>query len=179
MELSLSRRPVGRWLFGKLPSLGDFVSRGLDLAQRDAIDQWLTHEMASAKEYYSLDFEERYDTAPAWNFVDCDPEGLWSGGALCASTDRAGRRYPLMLAAPAEGPMEAADTSGACLEALYGAFAAGWDADQLHASQLNPVELPWEPQAPEWLLIGEEGPGIRLEGRFPDGIVRAMTGAYD
>ncbi len=169
----MSHRPLTRWLFGKLPAQGDFVSRGLDYGLRDALDAWLTAQVADARGR-SPDFEERYDAAPAWHFVDRDPDGAWSGGALCASLDAAGRRFPVMLAAPANDAAHAAQQAGACLEALYGAFGGGWDADALHAAPLAAGEAPWAPEGPEWVLIGEDGPGAVLPGRFPTRVIATM-----
>ncbi len=171
----MSCRPVGRWFFGKLPAQGDFVWRGIDdYALRDGIDRWLADDVGAARAAFA-DFEERYDRAPAWNFVDCDPGGRWSGGALCASVDRVGRRYPLIMAAPAGDPAEAAALSGACLAALADALAEGWDADSLHAADLAPASSPWSPQESQWALLGEEGPPAYIASeRFPRGIVSVM-----
>lgn len=171
----MSSRPVGRWLFGKLPSLGDFVARGLDFGLRDGIDHWLSGEMQECRERFGDQFEERYDSAPAWCFVDCDPDGNWSGGALCASVDAAGRRFPIMIAAPAEDCAEAAALSGGCLEALYGAFASGWDADALQISPVTITEVPWQPEQSSWALLGEDGPAVVLNGRFPQGVMTTMV----
>ena len=169
----MSRRPLGRWLFGKLPAQGDFVSRGIDHAFRDRLDHWLSHEMEAARAAFP-DFEQRYVHAPAWNFVDHDGQAGWSGGALCASVDRVGRRFPLMLAAPAADAAAAVAISAACLGALHEAFVAGWDADSLHAAPLLPGELPWNPVGTEWALVGEDGPAYAVGQRFPEGIVSAM-----
>jgi type VI secretion system ImpM family protein len=173
MELSMSCRPVTRWLFGKLPATGDFVSRGIEREFRDQLDLWLSDEMEAARTGYA-DFEERYDCAPAWNFVDRDDAGQWSGGALCASIDRAGRRFPVIMAAPAGDAAEAASLSGACLEALCKALSEGWDADVLNAAELAPAELPWNPVATEWALLGEDGPARTVGIRFPEGVVSMM-----
>ncbi len=171
----MSCRPLDRWLFGKLPSLGDFVARGLDAQLRDSLDAWLSAAMQDGRSRFGDEFEPRYDAAPAWHFVDCDADGRWSGGALCASIDRAGRRFPLMLAAPANDVREAAMLSGACLDALHMAFGGQWDADNLIAADLIPVVVPWSPNGPEWALMGEDGPGLRVTGRFPDTVIAAMT----
>jgi type VI secretion system ImpM family protein len=173
MELSMSCQPVTRWLFGKLPAQGDFVARGLDHPSRDSLDRWLSAEMETAKGKFP-DFEARYDQAPAWNFVECDADGQWSGGALCASIDRAGRRFPLLMAAPAVDAAAAVAISGACLEALYGALTWNWDADVLHSAELDPVSLPWTPASTEWALLGEDGPAYTATDRFPGGIVSIM-----
>jgi type VI secretion system protein ImpM len=165
---------MARWLFGKLPVRGDFVSRGLDMAQRDELDRWLSAEMEQARASSGDEFESRYDYAPAWNFVDCDEAGIWNGGAMCASVDQVGRRFPVIMAAPATDVANAAAMSGACLAALCQAFAEGWDADTLMAADLTGTDLPWTPVAPEWALLGEDGPALVLAGRFPQGVVSAM-----
>lgn len=170
----MSCRPVmSRWLFGKLPALGDFVSRGIERSTRDSLDLWLSAAMETARNRFS-DFDERYDRAPAWNFIDVDDAGNWSGGALCASMDRAGRRFPLIMAAPGADAAQAVALSGACLEALYAALAMGWDADELHSAELSPAQLPWEPRSTEWVLLADEGPAYTATERFPGGIVSVM-----
>ena len=170
----MSCRPLGRWLFGKLPSQGDFVARGLDFLLRDSLDGWLSGELQAAREVFGDDFETRYDNAPAWCFVDRDPNGRWSGGALCASIDVTGRRFPVMLAGPTDTAADAAAYARGCLDALYGAFAGGWDADRLHSSEITCSEQPWEPTDPAWALVGEDGPAQVLAGRFPQGVINAM-----
>ena len=175
MELSLSRRPLGRWLFGKMPAHGDFVARGADRALVDALDLWLAEEMREAAGQFADEFEDRYSTAPAWTFVDVDPDGAWTGGVLCASVDKAGRKFPLMLALPADDGAHACGLAGGCLDAICTAFDHGLDADALHAAPVTPVDLPWTPDGPAWALLGEDGPAVELAGRFPRGIIAAMS----
>ena len=170
----MSRRPLGRWMFGKLPVLGDFVSRGLEFPLRDALDHWLSAEMHGAHQRFGDAFDDLYFAAPAWCFVDCDPDGQWSGGALCASVDAAGRKFPVMAAAPADDLAAARLLAGGCLDALHGAFAEGCDADGLQASTIPPTELPWQPSGCSWALVGEDGPAMTLPGRFPQGILTVM-----
>jgi len=165
---------MSRWLFGKLPALGDFVSRGLDMANRDRLDAWLSDQMEAARARWSDGFEARYDAAPAWTFVVRDEAGHWSGGALCASMDRAGRRFPLLAAAPAEDAVRAAAIGAAMIEAMVQGFVEGWDADQLLSAPLVEGAVPWQPDAPEWALVGEDGPVVRLPGTFPDGVLDRM-----
>ena len=161
-------------MFGKLPVLGDFVSRGLDYDRRDALDHWLSGEMEAARARFGEEFEDRYFAAPAWCFVDRDADGLWSGGALCASVDSAGRKFPVMAAVPAEDAASAVGLAAGCLEVLHDAFAQGLDADGLHASAIEPVDLPWQAEDAGWALVGDLGPALVLPGRFPAGIVTAM-----
>jgi len=165
---------MSRWLFGKLPALGDFVSRGLDMANRDRLDAWLSDQMEAARARWGDGFEARYDAAPAWTFVARDEAGHWSGGALCASMDRAGRRFPLLAAAPAEDAVRAAAIGAAMIEAMVQGFVEGWDADQLLSAPLVESAVPWQPNAPEWALVGEDGPVVRLPGSFPDGVLDRM-----
>jgi type VI secretion system ImpM family protein len=170
----MSSQPLKPWLFGKLPALGDFVARGIDMATRDRLDAWLSGEMEAARQRWADAFEQRYDAAPAWTFVARDEAGNWSGGALCASIDRAGRRFPLLAAAPANDAAIAAGTGAAMIEAMYQAFAEGWDPDRLLAAPLAEVAVPWQPSEPEWALVGEHGPVVRLRGAFPAGVVDHM-----
>lgn len=162
------------WLFGKLPALGDFVSRGIDMAARDRLDGWLSSEMEAARDRWGDAFDARYDAAPAWTFVDRDETGHWCGGALCASMDRAGRRFPLLAAAPAEDASAAASTGAAWIEAMYQGFAEGWDADALLAVPLGAGSITWQPVAPEWALVGESGPVVQVPGSFPSGVIDRM-----
>lgn len=170
----MSSQPLNRWLFGKLPALGDFVSRGLDMTTRDRLDGWLSSEMEDARLHWGEAFEARYDLAPAWTFVECDEAGNWSGGALCASMDRAGRRFPLLAAAPAGNAEDAAATAAAWVEAMYQGFAAGWDADALLGAPLAPAAMAWQPAEPEWALVGESGPVVRMAGSRPRGVLDRM-----
>jgi type VI secretion system ImpM family protein len=168
---SLALKP---WLFGKLPALGDFVSRGIDMATRERLDAWVSAEMETARGRWGDAFEGRYDNAPAWTFVDRDDAGNWSGGALCASMDRSGRRFPLLVSAPADDASTAAMTGTAWIEAMYQGFAEGWDADALLTAQRTTGATSWQPVEPEWALVGENGPVVRVPGSFPSGVIDRM-----
>ena len=175
MELSLSDRPLGRWLFGKLPEHGDFVARGLRADLRDALDAWLSAGMAEAAARFGGDFEGRYFAAPAWVYVDRDPAGHWSGGALCASVDRVGRKFPVVTGDVAEDAGHAAQVAAACLERLYAGLAQGWTADRTIDAEPSAATLDWQVDGPAWALIGETGPPVVLPGRFPDGVIATMV----
>ncbi|MEO7385249.1 MAG: type VI secretion system-associated protein TagF [Novosphingobium sp.] len=172
----MSQRAVGAWMFGKMPSLGDFVARGLGQQARAHLDAWLSQEMEAARTAAGDGFEARYDAAPAWNFVECDDDGQWSGGALCASQDRAGRRFPLIMAVAADDASAAAAFSEGCLATLCQAFAEGWDPDQLVASVVVPQQdSRWQPKASEWALLADDGPAMVLPGRYPQGVISRMV----
>ncbi|MEO0915681.1 MAG: TagF domain-containing protein [Pseudomonadota bacterium] len=108
----------GPGLFGKLPEAGDFISRGLQPAQRRALDRWVTAELAA-----------RTDGWP-----DGGLRGLLDlGGDMTlmvavASADKVGRRFPFVATTSGAGmTLEAAD--GWC----DGAFEALMEAADGHA----------------------------------------------
>ena len=163
-----------RWLFGKLPTHGDFVARGVDPDVRAGLDAWLTGEMEQARAVWKDDFDMRYELAPVWHFVDGDAARGWSGGILCASADRVGRKFPLVVAAPASDAQDAVAVSAGCLEAVATAFAQGWTADRLHEAPIAPGILPWTPERAGWALVGEDGPVAQRDGPRPAGVIRTM-----
>lgn len=173
-DSALSGNTATGWLFGKMPAHGDFVSRGIDAPTRDALDLWLTAEMERARVVWGESFEQRYDAAPVWHFVDGDAFGVWTGGILCASTDRVGRRFPLMIASPAPDREGAAASSAGCLTLVAQAFAQGWNADELVSAQVVPEDLPWQPAGAAWALVGEDGPLIELTENRPAGVIERM-----
>lgn len=165
---------VTGWLFGKLPAHGDFVARGLDVATRDRLDHWLSGEMARGRAAWGDAFDHRYESAPVWHFVDESGVTGWTGGILCASTDRVGRQFPLVFAVPAADSASAVAASAGCLDLVGQAFAQGWDADRLIHAPLVPADLPWRPERPSWALVGEDGPAVEYEGRTPEGVIERM-----
>ena len=171
----MSQRALETWLFGKMPALGDFVSRGLDQSMRERLDTWLTREMEMARAGAGDDFDRRFDAAPAWNYVDQDADGRWIGGALCASRDRSGRRFPLIMGATADDARMAAARSAGCLSAMCRAFVEGWDADGLALAEVTPEDTGWQPTGSEWALLASAGPELVIPGRFPQGAITVMV----
>lgn len=141
-------------LYGKLPAHGDFVSRGLNHAERDRLDGWLAASMAGARAALGDGFEDRYDTAPPWRFANAD----WTG-ALVPSIDGVGRRFPLLVGVAGAGGA-AEQVAEACEELLYLAIGEGWDADRL-AEAAGAVALGGPPLDGEPLLAGDAGPAPR------------------
>src|SRR5208283_2522125 len=94
-------RPLAAGIFGKLPARGDFVRLGLP---RDFVDQWndwLSAVMSATREQAGDAWLPAFLEAPVWRFVL--PAGLCGTGAVLGltmpSVDRAGRSFPLTLAA--------------------------------------------------------------------------------
>lgn len=169
--------------FGKLPSHGDFVSRGLAPAERDAWDAFASDGLAKAQAALGPQFEEAYAAAPPWRFAfGPGPFGAgWRAGAFAPSVDRAGRRFPLIvgLSGPELVGVDVRAVAEAAESAIYGAFEAAESVDALHdrlaAIKLEAVEAP--PQPGFWTLGGERHAPCALadDQPHPSLLVRALT----
>ena len=91
--------------FGKVPSRGDFVGRGLDDTFRTSFDTWLQRSIAASRRQLGDAWLPAYLNTPIWRFVLgpdlCGPEP--SAGVMIPSVDRVGRYFPLILAAQLPG----------------------------------------------------------------------------
>lgn len=126
--------------FGKLPSHGDFIERGLPHAFLAPWDRWLQAAIAESRQLLGTAWLEHYLVAPIWRFAlspgICGPDA-WLGLAM-PSVDRVSRYFPLTVAMPA-GPgappladlIRADSWLGRCEEAALGALDARTDADTL------------------------------------------------
>jgi type VI secretion system protein ImpM len=86
---------------GKLPARGDFCMRGLPRGFCDAWDAWLATVMPGSREILGEAWLPAWLEAPIWRFAlppgQCGQEAAM--GVLLPSVDRAGRHWPLALAA--------------------------------------------------------------------------------
>jgi len=163
-------------LFGKLPTHGDFIARGLDLAAVGAWDAWISDGLETARASLGARFDDEHERTPPWRFVD-GPGRFghgWRAGAMAPSIDAAGRRFMIVVAAEGLTAREAGGGE-AIAEAMegviYRAFEGGWDADSVIASAAEP--LAWIAEAPaagpaptrRWWTLGgpEHGPAM-VEG---------------
>ena len=161
-------------LFGKLPAHGDFVARGLDPDSRDALDIWLSAEMAGARATFPSDFEQRYDHAPPWRFAVEDEAG-WVCGTIAPSADQAGRRFPLLVARVADAADAVPGLAAACEQALAETFAGGWNADRLQERLLTlGAEAEEVPPRQGWWTVHGAAEAPRLAGDRPEGLLAAM-----
>ncbi len=162
-------------IFGKLPSHGDFVARGLSDDQAAAWDDYLTASLSDAATLE--DFEDLYGVAPAWRFV-VDVDGATLCGVIAPSVDKVGRQFPVLAGVAAGENSEM--LIDACEAHLYDAFANGLDADALYAALQG---FPDEPEAPDvpaagWYLEDEDRVVIdRLDGNRPPALIRRMMQA--
>jgi type VI secretion system protein ImpM len=90
--------------FGKIPARGDFVRWGLPRGFADRWDEWMQSGLAAGRERLGDGWLEAWLEAPIWRFAlaggvcgEAAAVGLW-----LPSIDRAGRHFPLMVAALAE-----------------------------------------------------------------------------
>jgi type VI secretion system protein ImpM len=85
--------------FGKLPSHGDFIRRGIPEAFVNPWDTWLQQCMVESRARLGDDWLKIYLTSPVWRFVLCD--GVVSAatfaGILIPSVDSVGRYFPLTV----------------------------------------------------------------------------------
>ena len=83
--------------YGKIPSVGDFVSRDIPRHYLQHIDDWFSEGMA-ALSAESQNWLGSYLTAPVWSFVVCP--GVWGEeylyGAVMPSVDSVGRYFPFI-----------------------------------------------------------------------------------
>ncbi|MEJ0065105.1 MAG: type VI secretion system-associated protein TagF [Caulobacteraceae bacterium] len=178
-----ARKAAHPILFGKLPTHGDFVQRGLDLTACDAWDRWASEGLAAARAALGEGFDDAHDRAPPWRFID--PPGRfgrhWRAGALAPSIDAAGRRFMIMVAADGLSSDQAGGGGEAIAEEMealiYQAFESGWDADATIEAAQGPVErLTAEGAAPRprwWTLGGfDHEPAALAVG--PDGLFAQM-----
>jgi type VI secretion system protein ImpM len=93
--------PKAAGWYGKLPSRGDFVGRGLPRPWQRHWDDWLQRGLAAATEHLGPStMRQRLQAMPTWQWVACPHQAgePWWCGVLGPSSDRVGRAFPLLLA---------------------------------------------------------------------------------
>ncbi|MBK1721552.1 type VI secretion system-associated protein TagF [Thiocystis violacea] len=88
--------------YGKLPGLGDFVSRRLPVDFTQPWDLWLRESLVSSQTQMGEAWLDIYLTSPLWRFVLSSGVAGQNGwaGVLMPSVDRVGRYFPFTLACP-------------------------------------------------------------------------------
>jgi type VI secretion system protein ImpM len=150
--------------YGKLPTLGDFVSRRLSRLFIEPWDAWLQGSLAASREQLGDEWLDIYLTSPIWRFAlspgVCGP-GAWAG-VLMPSVDRVGRYFPLTIASPVGDPdnlVHLFEYGGHWFEALeelaLDALEDGFDLEAFDQS-LQSLNLPvWSD--PRGLSAGYDG----------------------
>lgn len=90
-------------VYGKIPSVGDFFSRGLPRQDIVAVDHWLQEGMVALQALRD-DWQATYLIAPVWRFLI--PAGVLGSsaksGLVMASVDKIGRYFPIVVLASHE-----------------------------------------------------------------------------
>lgn len=85
--------------YGKIPSRGDFLQKGLPIDFVQAWDKWLEAAIAHGREALGPRWNDAFMTAPIWRFHLaaglCGP--CAACGVMLPSVDRVGRTFPLAL----------------------------------------------------------------------------------
>jgi type VI secretion system protein ImpM len=87
------REPAMTGFFGKIPAAGDFVSWNLPRSFTERWDRWFSAELLARPDVGPLDPRAWRFVVPAGVFGDQPVAGVWR-----MSEDRAGRRYPFVIA---------------------------------------------------------------------------------
>ncbi|MDB6180925.1 type VI secretion system-associated protein TagF [Paracoccus fistulariae] len=87
--------------FGKVPSQGDFVTRGLGHVLADRFDGWLRQCVRHSQSRMGRDWLQAFLVAPIWRFAIgpglFGPDAIM--GVMMPSVDRAGRYFPFVIVA--------------------------------------------------------------------------------
>ncbi|MGD8909381.1 MAG: type VI secretion system-associated protein TagF [Chromatiales bacterium] len=147
-------------LYGKIPSLGDFVTRRLPRSFIAPWETWLQEVITNSRDQLGEIWLEHYLTSPLWRFA-LSPgicgEQAWAG-ILMPSVDRVGRYYPFTLAGQLEPEcnlfrfLERAESWYARLEqltlsCLEDDFSMEALEQQLTSIEMPPVESITRPKA--------------------------------
>jgi type VI secretion system protein ImpM len=162
--------------FGKLPTTGDFVGRGLPAAFVRTWDRWVARHLAGPMAV------DEADDLPALRFLLAAGPGPMAG-VVIPSADRAGRRFPLTIATvppPGAGLHLAADPWFDAAEEVARIAASGdldpdelarriTDLDDLRAEVGPPTSglvtdlALWTAAEPVPLPVAPDAPGAALE----------------
>jgi type VI secretion system protein ImpM len=178
--------PVVPGVYGKLPAVGDFVSRRLPALFVKTWDAWIQEALTVSREQLDAEWLDVYLTSPIWRFIMNPGDGgeKASVGILMPSVDKVGRYFPLTLAAMLDNRealpylfITAADWFDALEQLALSALEDGFQLDafdrELQTLQLDPLISADSDQPSGNGLSGEDGKvPIRIEmdtlGHMPE-----------
>ncbi len=107
--------------FGKVPLFADFVRHGPPVPELEALDEWLQEGIAGARQGLGASWEAAFEAMPPRRFIyRSRSTGRAVGGAIAASRDKAGRRFPVLVYAALDArPL---GTESSLLPVLLGGF---------------------------------------------------------
>lgn len=87
--------------YGKLPVVGDFISRRLPAQFIQVWDAWIQSSFSASRQQLGEKWLDVYLTSPIWRFIVSPGDQMKTGlaGLLMPSVDKVGRYFPLTLAA--------------------------------------------------------------------------------
>lgn len=97
--------PASVGFFGKLPGAGDFVQRRLPADFVERWDRHFEHAVAASRERLGERWHDAWYASPAWRFVLAPGvcgDTAWAG-VMAPASDRVGRCFPMVMAAPLGG----------------------------------------------------------------------------
>lgn len=166
----MPRTAVTTGFFGKIPAAGDFVSWNLPRAFTDRWDRWMSRDLIEHPSRGPLDPRAWRFTVPAGIFCDAPCAGVWR-----MSEDRAGRRYPFVIAGIGARP-DPSDPWFTRVEGVVAAALVGVLAPQMIAGNTSRLGDPAsgsgeEPKIAFWI----DGPEVK-EASFGDIVDLARSG---
>lgn len=90
--------------YGKLPMVGDFITRRLPKGFIDPLDQWIQNGITASQDKLGNNWLDLYLTSPIWHFAlqsGVCGESAWVG-LMMPSVDKVGRYFPFVLACKIE-----------------------------------------------------------------------------
>ncbi|WP_395542212.1 type VI secretion system-associated protein TagF [Neotabrizicola sp. sgz301269] len=151
---------------GKLPGLGDFVSRGLPSGFEAFWDGWAAAHLARREGWPEAGLRLRLQSG-----------GRVAAGVAIPGTDRVGRRFPLagfVIAADLPGPAGLDPWCDAALACLRAAQAAGQGPDEV-AEALEALPPPeGAAEGPPMALWAAGHPAIPCDAAAPEAALSAL-----
>ncbi|PID43912.1 MAG: type VI secretion system-associated protein TagF [Gammaproteobacteria bacterium] len=128
-------------IYGKLPAHGDFIQHNLDPIFVSVWDNWLQKSLLASQEDLQEHWLDLYLIGPIWRFTlsrgVIDEDRCWTG-IMVPSVDKAGRYYPLTVAAELPGNTAISvfmNTAGTWFTEVENivieAMEAGWTLDEI------------------------------------------------
>ncbi len=168
--------------YGKIPTLGDFLSRNLQATFVDTWDGWLRRVMSVCARSGGAQWVDSYLSSPIWRFAIgpgvAGPTG-WAG-ILVPSVDSVGRCFPLTVAVDTPSSMPAVDMASewadgyeraeiVAIGALGRALTPEAFVERIAALHgPTPPVLPGEPAVETWSDPSQPARGVRTAGAPPE-----------
>ena len=175
--------PVVPGVYGKLPAVGDFVSRRLPALFVRTWDAWIQEALTVSREQLDTEWLDVYLTSPIWRFIMNPGDGgeKASVGILMPSVDKVGRYFPLTLAAMLDNRealpylfIAAADWFDALEQLALSALEDGFQLDIFDRELQDPATRPVN-TGRQRSTVGKWAQRRRRQGPHPDRDGHAWT----